>query len=68
MAEMSLKVNGMTCNHCKMAVEEALKNLPSVLEADVNLEKGEVRISYTVSDTNKIQFIEAIDEAGFNVV
>ena len=39
------KVDGMTCNSCKESVEQHLSNLESVLKADVDLEKGEVKIS-----------------------
>lgn len=35
MTEEVLKVQGMSCNHCKMAVEKAVKNLPGVSAAEV---------------------------------
>ena len=32
-----LKVNGMSCNHCKMAVEKAVQELKDVEDAKVNV-------------------------------
>ena len=37
MATVTLKVEGMSCNHCKEAVEGALKKLPGVKSAVVDL-------------------------------
>ncbi len=34
----TLKIKGMTCNHCKMTVEKALKAVPGVENAEVDLE------------------------------
>lgn len=62
-----LKVNGMTCNHCKHAVETALKDLPGVTSAVVDLAKGEVTVE-TASEVTKQAYREAIDEAGYELV
>jgi Cu+-exporting ATPase len=35
-----IKVSGMSCKHCKMAVEKSAQGVPGVKEAEVNLEKG----------------------------
>ena len=37
----TLTVKGMSCNHCKQAVTQALEALPGVSDVNVNLEKGE---------------------------
>ena len=36
----TLKIEGMTCGHCKMKVENALNNLPAVDSAEVDLIEG----------------------------
>lgn len=41
MATTVLKVKGMTCNHCVMAVTKALEGVPGVTGAKVSLERGE---------------------------
>nr|WP_300003720.1 heavy metal-associated domain-containing protein [Tissierella sp.] len=62
----TLKIEGMTCSHCEKAVKEALREIPEVLDAWVNLEEGtaEVEGSNLVDSTLK----EAIDEAGYQVI
>jgi len=35
-----LTINGMTCSHCQHAVEHALKTVPGVEAATVDLEAG----------------------------
>ncbi|MCK5671881.1 MAG: metal-transporting ATPase, partial [Spirochaetales bacterium] len=42
-----IKVEGMTCNHCKMNVEKAALNLESVKEAVVDLDKKELTIIFS---------------------
>jgi uncharacterized protein len=39
-----IKIEGMTCNHCKMTVENNLKKMPGIVEIKVDLLKGEVII------------------------
>ncbi len=38
----TLKVNGMNCEHCKASVEKAVKAIPGIKDAEVNLEKKEL--------------------------
>ena len=44
MATTVLKVGGMTCNHCVMAVTKALEAVSGVTRATVSLEKGEATV------------------------
>ncbi|MFZ5644355.1 MAG: cation transporter [Bacillota bacterium] len=67
-SEETLKVQGMSCNHCKMAVEKALKNLPGVTGAEVDLSAGLVRVTYDPGSAGRDQIEAAIDQAGYKVV
>ena len=67
-AEETLKVQGMSCNHCKMAVEKALKNLSGVTGAEVDLTAGLVRVTYDPGAANREKIEAAIDHAGYKVV
>lgn len=65
--ETILKVEGMTCGHCKKAVEGAVSELEGVKSATVDLEAANVTVDHeeTVSvDAMK----EAIEEQGYDVV
>lgn len=45
MSQEILNVEGMSCGHCKSAVESALNNIDGVTSADVNLENGQVSVN-----------------------
>ncbi|AEF93282.1 copper ion binding protein [Desulfotomaculum nigrificans CO-1-SRB] len=60
-----LKVEGMSCNHCKMAVEKAVKAVAGVESVQVNLDKKEVVVN---GSADRAQVAKAIEEAGYEVV
>ena len=66
MMKKTLQVEGMSCNHCKMAVEKALLAVPGVTDAQVSLENkaAEVTAAQTVSDA---MLIKAVEDAGYTV-
>lgn len=66
--EETLKVQGMSCNHCKMAVEKALKNLPGVSGAEVDLAAAIVKVTYDPGSVDREKIAGAIDRAGYTVV
>ncbi|SEH69704.1 copper chaperone [Halobacillus karajensis] len=65
--ETTLKIEGMTCGHCKSAVEGALKEVDGVNEVNVNLETGQVKVSHADS-ANKVEMREVVEEQGYDVV
>jgi copper chaperone len=67
-AEENLKVEGMSCNHCKLAVEKALNSLPGVIGVSVDLAGGSVRVTYDPGRVDHGKIARAIDQAGYKVV
>lgn len=65
MATTTIKVQGMTCNHCVMRVAKALKALPGVQDAQVDLNKAQAVITYEDSKVSPEKFSSAIVEAGY---
>jgi copper chaperone len=65
MAESTLTVKDMSCGHCKMTVENAVKALDGVKKAKVNLRAKTVTIKYEGTDVGPDQFKEAISQAGY---
>ena len=62
-----IKVEGMTCRHCKAKVVEAIEAIEGVKKVKVDLETGKVII--TSKETLDIAvIITMVAEAGFNVV
>lgn len=60
----TLTVKGMSCNHCKQAVTQALEGLPGVSDVNVDLEKGEA----TWKESRPLDIAEvkkAINKLGF---
>lgn len=65
MSQILLKVDGMSCNYCKMAVEKTLKSLSGVKNVQVDLDKKEVVVTGSVT---RDKLAEAIAEAGYEVI
>ena len=67
MEKKTLAVQGMSCGHCKKSVEGALKKLAGVSEATVNLDAGNVDVTYDELKVNVAAMKEAIEEQGYDV-
>lgn len=66
--EKVISVQGMTCNHCKMSVEGALKKLSGVTSAVVSLDQKNVTVTYNENEVSFDQMKEAIEDQGYDVV
>ncbi len=64
MAEMTLIVSGMTCDHCVKAVTDAVSDVPGVESVAVDLDGG--RVTVDGGDVDRTAVVEAISEAGYN--
>lgn len=60
---IELTITGMTCDHCVNAVTAALKGVPGVSDAVVNLAEKSAKVSGDGVDTQKL--IEAVKEEGY---
>jgi copper chaperone len=67
MTTTTIKVQGMTCNHCVMRVAKALKAVPGVQDAKVDLQKAEAVVSYDDAKVSADKLSTAIVEAGYKV-
>ena len=68
MKKETLKIQGMTCNHCVMRVAKALKAVPGVQDAQVDLTKAEAVVTYDEAKVNKDTMGAAVVDAGYKVV
>ena len=65
MQETIIKIEGMSCGHCKAAVEKALKAVAGVENAGVDLEKKQAVVTgNAVMEAMR----EAVEDAGYEVV
>lgn len=61
---IELTVTGMTCDHCVNSVTNALKEVPGVTGATVDLEGKSARVEGDSLDTAKL--IAAVEEEGYD--
>ena len=59
---ITLKIEGMTCDHCVRAVTRALKSVPGVKDAKVNLQRGEAVVE---GQPERDALIRAVEGEGY---
>ena len=62
-----IKVDGMSCNHCKQAVETAVKKITGVVVAEVNLAEKTLQVEYENEKADMAMIRQAVEDAGFEV-
>lgn len=68
MANVKFSVEGMSCGHCKAAVEKALGQVSGVSAVQVDLERKEVAVAYDAGKTNPAAMKAVIEDIGYEVV
>ncbi len=65
MAEAKLEIDGMSCQHCVMAVKKALGGVAGVDSSDVEI--GSAVVRYDDGKASRKDLEAAIEKAGFSV-
>ncbi|AAS45031.1 MULTISPECIES: copper chaperone CopZ [Bacillus] len=65
---ITLNVQGMTCNHCKMSVTNALTELEGVQNVEVHLQEGTVNVEYDDTKVDVEKMKEVIEDQGYDVI
>ncbi len=68
MDSVLLTVKGMSCAHCKGAVEQALKKVPGVLQAEADVGAGTVAVHFDQEKVSLENLKEAVAQAGYEVL
>jgi copper chaperone len=63
----TIKIRGMSCQHCVKAVTKALSGIEGIKDVSVDLEKGEVSFSEQ-KPVDRAIIKKQIAKAGFDVV
>jgi copper chaperone CopZ len=58
-------VQGMTCGHCVVSVQEEVSEIPGVTAVDVELASGRMTVSGEHLDDDSVR--AAVEEAGYEV-
>jgi copper chaperone len=65
-SELTFAVEGMSCDHCRVAITGEVEQVAGVTSVDVDLEAKLVRVQGTQLDATAV--VDAIDEAGYDAV
>jgi copper chaperone len=64
--ELTYRVDGMSCDHCRVAVTGEVSQVAGVRSVDVDLDSKLVRVEGAGVDAAAV--VAAIDEAGYDAV
>ena len=67
MTQMTLAVEGMSCGHCKAAVEGEISKLAGVEHSDADFENNTVEVRYDEGRVTNSDLREAVERAGYEV-
>ena len=68
MANQTLNVEGMTCDHCVQTIKEAVNNLIGIRGVEVDLENKQVAVEYDKALLKLGSITDKIVEIGFEVI
>ena len=67
MRQETIKVEGMTCQHCVQTITEALNNITGLNTVNVDLVKKEVSVKFNENETKLKKICDKIIEVGFEL-
>jgi copper ion binding protein len=62
----TLRIEGMSCNHCVNHVKNALLEIEGIIDVEVNL-NSKTAVVISKQDIDDSEFEKAIDEAGYKL-
>ncbi len=67
MTEQTFRVEGMSCGHCKAAVEDELNGLAGVQRSNADIGRGTVEVAYDEELVTLDDIRDAVEEAGYTL-
>ncbi|MDR2044050.1 MAG: copper ion binding protein [Clostridium sp.] len=68
MERMTLRVEGMVCGHCEIAVQTAVRKLPGIKKVKANRRKREVVTEFDTALVTADAIVGAINGTGYQVL
>lgn len=65
--EVSLKVGGMTCDHCEMSIQKGVGELPGIESVLANHEDSTTVVKFDQLKTSEDDIKKAIEKRGYQV-
>jgi copper chaperone len=66
MSEISLKIDGMSCQHCVASVKKAVDSVKGVSSSEVTV--GAAQVIFDEGKTSRDSIVHAVKNAGYSVV
>jgi copper chaperone len=63
---LTLVVEGMSCDHCRIAITDEVSRVSGVESVEVDVDAKRVRVAG--ADVDESAVIDAVDEAGYDAV
>lgn len=67
MMSETISVSGMSCGHCEIAVQEAIRKLPGIKKAKASKRKKQAVVEYDPDTVTLDQIKKAVTDAGYEV-
>ncbi|MDR0936899.1 MAG: cation transporter [Oscillospiraceae bacterium] len=68
MTETILKIDGMSCGHCEIAIQDAIRKLPGIKKVQAKRRKAAAKVRYDAAQVTVEQLVSAVSEIGYTVV
>lgn len=68
MQKINLRVDGMSCGHCEIAIQDAVRKLPGIKKVKADRCKNEITVDYETSLMTLEQIIGTVDSTGYRVI
>ena len=65
MADVTLKIEGMSCQHCVMRVKKAVDGLHGIGQSDVSI--GTARVKFDEAKVSRAEIESAVEKAGYKI-
>ncbi len=62
-----IRIEGMHCHKCDLAIQQALTRLPGVHEVEVDFNSGQASVLYDHTLSTVKDLTDAVTEAGYHV-
>lgn len=61
----TITVRGMSCGHCEIAVQDAIRKLPGVKKAKASKRKKQAAVEYNEAEVSLGQIVDAVNAIGY---
>ena len=62
-----IRIEGMHCHKCDLAIQQALKRCPGVHEVEVDFNSGQASVLYDHTQATVKDLTDAVTEVGYHV-